>query len=283
MKKIFTDADIWDKEWFLDLPVKLKILWKYLTDNCDQAGVWEVNYRLASFSIGEKISHEDVLSFGDRIIFIDDKKALIVGRVNFQCGILNEYCNAHKPVLKALSRHGLKQDSVSGDVFKEIKEPFGNPSELVPNPSELVPNPSGVVQSHLGSLQEEEEEKEEGEKITASNVIQLWDKNVAVVGGNVKYPGHILGATALNDFAITSGYPNFTLKAHWEAYFQRIARCESVILGDWIVALPWAIKYENAVNVLSGAYDKSFKKKQRETNPKDDLTISPWTGEKVVA
>ena len=37
MAKRFTDTEIWQKDWFLDLPIKQKLLVKFIFDNCDCA------------------------------------------------------------------------------------------------------------------------------------------------------------------------------------------------------------------------------------------------------
>ena len=60
MAKRFFDTELWKKDWFLDLPIKHKLLVLFLFENCDCAGIWEFNFRLASFLIGETVSIEDV-------------------------------------------------------------------------------------------------------------------------------------------------------------------------------------------------------------------------------
>jgi hypothetical protein len=47
MAKRFVDTELWQKEWFQDLTLKEKILIKYIFENCDCAGVWNGNFKLA--------------------------------------------------------------------------------------------------------------------------------------------------------------------------------------------------------------------------------------------
>lgn len=107
MAKRMTGTEKWDKEWFMNLSPKLKCLWMYINDKCDQAGMWEVNYKLATMHIGEAILERDVLAFGDRVEKFAPGKVWIVDHVEFQCGRLSEKCLAHKPVLNLLKKYRL--------------------------------------------------------------------------------------------------------------------------------------------------------------------------------
>ena len=46
MAKRFCDTDLWKKEWFQDLSLLEKITFKYILENCDCAGVWNINFKL---------------------------------------------------------------------------------------------------------------------------------------------------------------------------------------------------------------------------------------------
>ena len=61
MAKRFASTEIWDDPWFQDLDPKIKLVWKYLCDRCDEAGFWKVNWKQLEFQIGAKIKTEDVI------------------------------------------------------------------------------------------------------------------------------------------------------------------------------------------------------------------------------
>ena len=47
MAKRFTDTDKWKKGFIRNLPAKYKLLWLYILDDCNHAGVWETDFEVA--------------------------------------------------------------------------------------------------------------------------------------------------------------------------------------------------------------------------------------------
>lgn len=119
--KRFTDTQIWEKEWFMALSPKLKCLWRYLTERCDQSGVWEVNWALASLYIGEQVASQDLKKFGDHVEILPNGKVFIPDFINFQYGALSEKSPAHKPVFRAISKNNLN-NRVFNRVFNTLQE-----------------------------------------------------------------------------------------------------------------------------------------------------------------
>ena len=46
-------SNCFEKKWFRELPIRLKIVWFYLINKCNHAGIWECDVDLLSFQIGE--------------------------------------------------------------------------------------------------------------------------------------------------------------------------------------------------------------------------------------
>lgn len=111
MGKRFTDTDIWKQRWFRILKPSYKELWRYLCENCNMAGVWEIDIEQASFSINENIDFEDFLNVINsdkyRIHLLPKNKLWITGFVEFQQGTLSEDCRPHKVIIELLKSENL--------------------------------------------------------------------------------------------------------------------------------------------------------------------------------
>jgi uncharacterized phage protein (TIGR02220 family) len=92
MAKRFTSTEKWTDPWFRRLSPKLKALWDFFYCNCDNAGVWKIDWEYASFCIGEKVSEQDLLEINDGKprICTESGLLLILDYVTFQVGNLNK-------------------------------------------------------------------------------------------------------------------------------------------------------------------------------------------------
>ena len=117
MAKRFCDTDLWQKEWFQELSLKHKVLLKYIFENCDCAGVWNINFRLASFVIGESVSLEDIQyinSIKKQFEILDNKNIFVLDFIDFQYGRLSENCKPHKSVIEKLKKYNLFERVLKG-------------------------------------------------------------------------------------------------------------------------------------------------------------------------
>ncbi len=109
MSKRFTDTDKWKQKWFRGLSLENKLFWHYLCDNCNHAGIWEVDFALASFQLGIDLDEQEVKrTFATKIDELDDGERWYINEfVEFQYGELKDNNHAHASVIKILSKHGL--------------------------------------------------------------------------------------------------------------------------------------------------------------------------------
>lgn len=108
--KRFTETTKWQDEWFQELESKHKLFWSYICDQCDCAGVWKVNLKLASFQIGDTLNASEILTqFKGRIEDIGKGRWWIVGFASFQYGTLTEKCAPHRKVIQVIANHGLSK------------------------------------------------------------------------------------------------------------------------------------------------------------------------------
>ncbi len=109
MAKRFTDTDKWKKPFIRSMKAPYKLLWFYILDECDHAGIWQVDVDVAQIRIGEKIKIADAISAFDGriIIFDDDQKWFLPDFIDFQYGPLNPANRAHNSVIQKLQRYDL--------------------------------------------------------------------------------------------------------------------------------------------------------------------------------
>lgn len=117
MTKRFTDGEIWSKDWFLDLSLKQKLLLKFLFDNCDCAGVYEISYRTLRNCFNEEITKDDFMNL-KQIVFINENTVYIQDFIKFQYGCevseLNPNYSVHKGIIKKLNKYGILETLSKG-------------------------------------------------------------------------------------------------------------------------------------------------------------------------
>jgi len=144
MAKRFMDNTIFEKQWFRKLPLRLKIVWFYLINKCNHAGVWECDIDLLSFQIGEVYELSEIMeAFGDNIVELGDNKYYLSKFIEFQYGLpLNPSVRVHASVIKLLSKYNidldksfirLKDKDKDIDKVKDIKQRQSDFSKRVEN------------------------------------------------------------------------------------------------------------------------------------------------------
>jgi len=124
MAKRFTDTDKWKKPFIRGLQGAYKLLWLYICDDCDHAGIWQVDFDVAQIRIGEKIDIQDAIkSFGDKIVIFDNgNKWFIPSFIEFQYPSgLNPENRAHNSIIVLLEKYLL--------LNKEQNKPLGSTSK----------------------------------------------------------------------------------------------------------------------------------------------------------
>jgi hypothetical protein len=116
MAKRFTDTDKWKDEWYTDLPNDYKIIWQYLLDTCDNAGIYKRNVKLLNIMCNTNVSDTDILNaFKLRVTPISDEKWIINKFCVFQYGpdFLESKNKAVVSVVNKLIENNLYQSSTN--------------------------------------------------------------------------------------------------------------------------------------------------------------------------
>jgi hypothetical protein len=165
MAKRFTDTDKWKKKFIRSLEGPYKLLWLYILDECDHAGVWIVDFDVARLRLGDNTLDETLAEqiFSEKILKIDSgDKWLILDFIEFQYGVLNEENRAHTAVIKTLKHYGFWDDDKN-----EIKK---NKPLVSPLQGPCI----GPMDKEKEKEKEKDKdkEKEKGAEISKTNIFQ---------------------------------------------------------------------------------------------------------------
>lgn len=87
MAKRMTDTEKWRDDWFVGLSPESKLLWVYVVDNCDHAGIWRVSEQVASALVGLKFDIAKCRAeLGARVVEVGRDYWFIPGFLRFQYG-----------------------------------------------------------------------------------------------------------------------------------------------------------------------------------------------------
>jgi uncharacterized phage protein (TIGR02220 family) len=123
--KRFRDTEIWNKPWYRKLPPATKSAWDYITDHCDNVGVWVPDEEIVEIFVGAKVDWEALLERANgNIQVLPNGKWWLEDFVRFQHGdlISGSQSNACKSYVNLLKTHGLYK------LFPELFESYGKPS-----------------------------------------------------------------------------------------------------------------------------------------------------------
>mgnify|MGYP003643312864 FL=1 len=130
MSKRFHDTDIWDEDWYLDMPLEYRSFWGYVCDKCDHAGIWRPNVRRFNADIDNKVDLDTALTFfntnKERILPLESGHWMIKDFVPFQYGkSLNKNNRVHLSVFNRLTDLEVNLGSIRG--LNEVKEGSSRP------------------------------------------------------------------------------------------------------------------------------------------------------------
>ena len=130
MSKRFHDTDIWDEDWYLDMPLEYRSFWFYVKDKCDHAGIWRPNVRRFNADIDNDIDLDLALSWfnsdKDRIVELESGHWMIKDFVTFQYGKnLNLNNRVHLSVFNRLNDLEVNLGSIRG--LNEVKKGSSRP------------------------------------------------------------------------------------------------------------------------------------------------------------
>jgi hypothetical protein len=130
MSKRFTETEKWRDPWFRKLSPQAKLLFLWLVDNCDKAGVIELDFEAASFDIGQPVKSDHLTELQGRWEQLANGKMRLTKFVAFQYGTLSEKCTPHLRVIEALRSHGLYHSEQNQTTLPATLPDASNSSKL---------------------------------------------------------------------------------------------------------------------------------------------------------
>lgn len=119
MAKRFCSTEIWEEDWFLEMPNEYKLFWYYMLSNCDHAGVYKVNLRsfcsLLGVNVASKIALDNFNNGKTRVRQIAEGIWFIEEFFVFQYGTSFNVNNPlHRGVKKQWDKNGIELTSIRG-------------------------------------------------------------------------------------------------------------------------------------------------------------------------
>ena len=117
MAKRFTDTEKWNDDWYLSLSNDYKIIWQWLLDKCNHAGICKRSVKLLNFMCNTNITEEELIKEMDGRIIINKNIWFIPKFIRFQYPGLKSRKPVIVSVIKELKNNGL---------LNLVHEQFGN-------------------------------------------------------------------------------------------------------------------------------------------------------------
>ena len=163
MSNRLTDSDKWKDIWFSNLSPHSKLLFIFLCENCNNAGIYEVNKKFMLFYLGindEELKNSITEITKTYIKSNDGKRIWIKNYLKYQSKLpLNENNNNHKQILIIL-----KENLLDETKYKGCKEMLA----LLPQPIKI---PRKVVSTDI----EKSEIKEPKSRFVKPNITEIQD------------------------------------------------------------------------------------------------------------
>lgn len=123
-----SDSTKWSDGWFGNLPMDMKLVWLYILDMCDHAGVYKVNHNLLKFQTGTDKTEEQILKYlKDRVYLVDSEKWFIPKFITYQ--YKNFFTSKVPAIVSArelLLSHNIIQPN--DNTLPTVNKSLGNPS-----------------------------------------------------------------------------------------------------------------------------------------------------------
>ena len=157
MAKRLTDTDKWKDDWFISLTNDYRIIWQWLLDNCDHAGICKRSIRVLNMMCNVEITEDELVEKMEGRLLIHNNLWFIPAFLKFQYPSLSSNRKVIISAKNQLIKHGL-------DVI--ISQSLGNDYHIIKDKSICILEESNNSNSdsyfeNSKNLEEKKEEKKE--------------------------------------------------------------------------------------------------------------------------
>lgn len=117
MAKRLTDTEKWNDDWYISLSNDYRIIWQWLLDNCNHAGICKRSIRLLNLMCNTQTTEENLILVMENRVIIKENNWFIPKFLKFQYASLHSNRPVIISVVKELEKH---------DLLSFIPESFGN-------------------------------------------------------------------------------------------------------------------------------------------------------------
>lgn len=120
----FVDTEVWEEDWFIELGMEYQHFWRYITDNCNHAGIWKPNKSGFEMRTRAKVNldlfFKKVNGDKERILRLRDGNWFLTGFIKFQWFNKKESFDLvlsnrlHLSIFNELEKHNVPRDKVRG-------------------------------------------------------------------------------------------------------------------------------------------------------------------------
>jgi hypothetical protein len=119
MAKRFTDTEKWKDDWYLSLSNDYRIVWQWLLDNCNHAGICKPSIKLLNFMCNTNLSEDELFKIFDNRLLNFNTYWFIPKFIKFQYVSLDTKKPAVISVVKELKMNNLL--NYVSDLFNDFK------------------------------------------------------------------------------------------------------------------------------------------------------------------
>lgn len=239
--KRFTETLKWRDPWYRRLSPTAKLLWGYLTDNCNCIGLIDLDLEAASFDIGAKVEERHLTELESRTQALGNGKIFIPKFIHFQNGKLSDSCPAHKPIFKLIEFHKIETTEIGylypiGRVAIPYREGKGKEKDKEGVQGEVSPTAS-VTASMSAKVAE---------------LFDCWNKLETV-------PKCLVVSDKRRRISEIRLREPFFL-ANWRSAMQRVRAsqfCQGQSERGWKATFDWFIAPDSVVKIMEGKYDNT--------------------------